>query len=144
MIFEPGRDTGMHVHAPTSAADVLPTLMHVSGKQAPDWSDGIVMPPFSGVDEDADRNIYVVRATRNDVNGPLRRASTMLVKGHYKLLYFFGYQDLNIDDHVVLYDLQSDPEELVDLSSSEKKITEELLDELRKKLTEVDRPFLGD
>ena len=142
MIFEPGRETGMDVHAPTSAADVLPTLLHLSGKQFPDWTDGIVMPPFADTGEDSNRNIYVVRATRNDVNGPLRRASTMLVKGRYKLLYFFGYQDLKIDDFVRLYDVEADPEELVDLYPSQKSIAEDLLDELKRKLADVDRPFL--
>ena len=67
----------------------------------------------------------------------------MLVKGRYKLLYFFGYQDLNIEDHVRLYDIETDPEELVDLYPSEKKIAEGLLEELKTKLMEVDRPFLA-
>ena len=35
MIFEPGRQNGLDIHAPTSAVDVLPTLAYVTGKSRP-------------------------------------------------------------------------------------------------------------
>jgi hypothetical protein len=43
---------------------------------------------------------------------------------------------------VKLYDLGSDPEELVDLSAVELEITQTLLDELKASLSEADRPYL--
>ena len=38
LIFEPGREVGMDVHAVTSAVDVLPTLAQVTGHTIPDWT----------------------------------------------------------------------------------------------------------
>jgi hypothetical protein len=142
MIFEPGRKVGTNIFTPTSAVDVLPTLLRISGKQIPAWAEGVLLPPFERASADPNRNIYVVRATRNDVNGPLVRASTMLVKDRYKLLYFFGYTDKDVEDFVRLYDIEADPEELVDLYPSQKKVAGDLLNELKVKLAEVDQPFL--
>ena len=142
MIWEPGRQTGVDIHVSTSASDVLPTLAQVSGHPVPPWTDGAVLPPFDANPPDANRHVYVVRAAKNVEDAPLTQASTMLVKGKYKLLYFFGYRDRGIDELVKLYDLEADPEELVDLSVSQKDVAGELLRELKTKLNEVNRPYL--
>jgi choline-sulfatase len=141
LIFEPGRETGVDIHASTSAADVLPTLAHVTGHPLPAWTEGVVLPPFVAADPNPDRSLYVARAAKNDPAAPLTQASTMLVRGQYKLLYFFGYQGWGIDQLVKLYDLQVDPEELVDLSSSRRDIAGEMLQELKSKLDEVNKPY---
>ena len=46
-----------------------------------------------------------------------------------------------VDDLVKLYDIEADPEELVDLSSSEKGVAAQLLRELKSKLDEVNAPY---
>jgi len=43
---------------------------------------------------------------------------------------------------VKLFDIKSDPEELIDLISSKKGMTMELLNELKGKLAEVNKPYL--
>ena len=141
LIFEPGRSTRMDIDAPTSAVDVLPTLARVTGHAMPGWSEGTVLPPFDAGGFNAGRNLYVVRSTRTDPSAPLTQASTTLVKGRYKLLYFFGYQDVGIDELVKLYDIQADPQELVDLSSSQKDIAAEMLGELKSRIQEVNAPY---
>ncbi len=141
LIFEPGREVGMDVHTPTSAVDVLPTLAHLTGHGIPNWTEGVVLPPYAAGSPDANRNIYIMRATENDQYAPLTRASTMLVRGRYKLLYYFGYDDRGIEELVKLYDLEADPEELVDLSTSQKDVAAELLRELKSKLAEVNKPY---
>ncbi len=142
MIFEPGRQTGMDIQSPTSAVDVLPTLAHVTGHATPDWTEGTVLPPYDGASPDPSRSIYVVRAAKNDPSAPVTRASTMLLKDNYKLLYFFGYQQKGVDELVRLYDVAADPEELVDLSARESDITAELLRQLKAKLKQVNQPYL--
>ena len=139
MIFEPGREQGMDVHAPTSAADVLPTLAHVTGKPIPAWTEGVVMPPFA--EADRGRHVFVVRAAKNDPYEPLTRASTAMIRERYKLLYFFGYPEKGIDELVRLYDLQTDPEEMTDLSTAHADIAEDMLRELRRRIQESDQPF---
>ena len=140
MIFEPGRQAGADVHTSTSAVDVLPTLAHLTGHPIPSWTEGAVLPPFA--DPDAARNLYVVRAKDADPEGELTPASTTIVRGQYKLIYYFGYEDRGIQDFTRLYDIQADPEELQDLSQSEKDVAGELLNELKSKLVEINKPYV--
>ena len=142
LIFEPGRQNRQDVYDDTSAVDVLPTLTHLTGQKAPHWTEGNILPPFA--EPDLNRNIYTVQAIDNPQYAPLTQASTVLVKENYKLHYYFGYPELSNSDgeEVRLFDTKADPEELVDLSSSRKGIASELLNTLKNKLTEVNKPYL--
>ena len=142
LIFEPGRDAGVDIQTPTSAVDVLPTLAHVTGHPIPNWSEGVVLPPYADADPDTERSVYAVKAAKNDQYAPLLHASTTLIKGQYKLLYFFGYSDRGIDQLVKLYDIQADPQELVDLYPSKKQMADELLNELKSTLAEANKPYV--
>jgi arylsulfatase A-like enzyme len=142
MIFEPGRTTGIDIHDVTSAVDVLPTLAHLTGDKIPDWTEGVVLPPFSSTIQVPDRNIYIARAVKNDPNAALTMASTMLVRENYKLHYYFGYPEVSADGLVRLYDVKSDPEEMTDLAQSKPDVAAELLNELNLKLKEVNEPYL--
>ena len=141
LIFEPGRQTGTDVQAPTSAVDVLPTLAHVTGHAVPGWTEGEVMPPYSTGAPGGDRGIYAVQARKSQQYAPLTRATITLVKGRYKVIYYFGYTELHLRDLVKTYDIQDDPEELVDLSGSRRDVTAELLAELKQRLAEANRPY---
>ncbi len=142
IIWEPGRQTGVDIRDHTSAVDVLPTLAKITGHPAPDWTEGFVLPPYSDSAPDPERNVFVVRAAKNPPYSPLTRASTMLVKGRYKLLYFFGYEDRGFQELVKLFDLQSDPEEMNDLSLAMPDVTAGMLAELKAKLAQVNQPYL--
>ena len=143
LIFEPGRRTGMNVHAPTSAIDVLPTMLQVTGQQIPEWIEGEILPPYGSTEIDPERSVYVVRANKNGQYEPLnRRASLVIVTGRYKLVYYFGYKERKVDELIKLYDIEADPEELVDLYASQRSIADELLKELKSKMDEVNRPYL--
>jgi hypothetical protein len=59
-------------------------------------------------------------------------------------MYFFGYEELGVNsERVELYDIANDPEELNNLSSSKKETTAELLNEIKQKLTIVNKPYLN-
>jgi arylsulfatase A-like enzyme len=142
LIFEPGRKNRKDVFARTNAIDILPTLLHVTGQNLAYWSEGTVLPPFVP-EQETDRNMFVLQARKNPKYGPITEATTAMVKGQYKLMYFFGYQELGTGgERIELYDLKNDPEELNDLSSLKPETTAELLNELRGKLAEVDEPYL--
>ena len=103
------------------------------------------MPPFSdGTSEvEKKRNVFVLEAKKtSNQNGPLTKATVALIKEQYKLINFFGYEELGGSELIELYDLVNDPEELNDLSASKKEATAELLDEIKQKLTEVNEPYL--
>ena len=144
MIFEPGRSTRIDIFSNTSAVDVLPTLLHVTGQKEADWTEGSVLPPFTP-EQNTDRNLYVLEARSTPQYDPITVATTIMVKENYKLQYFFGYDELGGpgNERIELYDLKNDPEELNDLSSSKPETTAELLHALKLKITEVNEPYLN-
>ena len=142
LVFEPGRSARQDVYSPTSAVDILPTLLQVAGKTIPEWIEGSALPPYGETMTGSERSIYAVYATKNGQYAPLTQATIMLLKGRYKLVYFFGYDELGGDsERVQLYDIQADPEEIEDLSLSQTNIASELLAELKAKLSEVNQPY---
>ena len=92
---------------------------------------------------DRDRDLYVVQARKNLHYEPLTKATTVLIKGQYKLMYFFGYEELGGvgSERVEMYDLENDPEELNDLFSTKRETSAELLNELKDKIAEVNQPY---
>jgi len=141
LIFEPGRKTRQDIFSNTSSADVLPTLLQVTGQPPADWIEGTVMPPFVQ-DYDSERSLYIVQSLHGEKNLPLTEVTVALIKGDYKLMYFIGYEELDGKERIELYDVKNDPEELNDLSSSKRELTAELLNELKQKLAEVNEPYL--
>jgi arylsulfatase A-like enzyme len=143
MIFEPGRSSRTDVYATTSAVDILPTLLHVTGEPPADWTEGTILPPFSGTEPPSDRLVYTLNAKENDPAAALTRATAMMVSGRHKLTYFFGYKELGKGvERVELYDIQSDPEELNDLYEKQRETGADLLHQLKEKLKEVNQPYL--
>lgn len=144
LIFEPGRESRTDIYENTSAVDILPTLLHVTGQGPAGWTEGGVLPPFAPEEPDPERNVYVVQAEKSEQYGPLTIATLSIRKGDYKLLYFYGYEELGADgERIELYNLKVDPEELNDLYNVEQEIGQELLNELKEKLTEVNAPYLS-
>lgn len=144
MVFEPKRKKRLDVYTTTCAIDVLPTLLHVTGQRSADWSEGVIMPPFSDSYPE-NRDIYILEAKKNRKYKPLTVATIALIKGQYKLIYFFGYEELEKSggERIELYDIMNDPEELNDLSLTKANVAAEVLNELKQKLVEVDKPYMG-
>lgn len=144
MLFEPGRAVREDIYANTSAVDILPTLLHLTGQGKADWTEGTVLPPFAPEGSDPERSIYVVQAEKSEQFAPLTIATLSLRKGDYKLMYFFGYPELGANrERIELYNIKDDPEELNDLFPNEKEIGLELFNELKAKLEEVNAPYLS-
>jgi arylsulfatase A-like enzyme len=141
MIFEPGQRNRQDIHVNTSAVDLLPTLLNITGQPSADWSDGTVLPPYTK-SYNPERSLYVVQSLQGEQYLPLTEATVSLTRGQYKIMYFFGYQKLGLGgERIELYDIQKDPEELNDLSISKRGTAEELLNELKAKLAEVNKPY---
>jgi hypothetical protein len=99
------------------------------------------LAPFAESGSGPGRSVYAMRSTKNGKFVPLTHASVSMTKGQYKLHYYFGYEERDIPDLVKLFDVESDPEELVDLSTSHQEIATALLNELKIKLAEVNEPY---
>lgn len=143
MIFVPGSSSRVDIQSSTSAVDVLPTLLHLAGEDPASWTEGTILPPFGSAAPNPNRSIYALHAKRNLPRAPLTHATAMLVKGRYKLMYFFGYEELGEGvERLELYDLIADPQELHNLYGNRMKTGPTLLAQLRAKLKEVNQPYL--
>jgi arylsulfatase A-like enzyme len=133
VIFEPGQTERRDVYSLTSCVDVLPTLLHLTGKEQPSWIEGNVLPPYKVIDKD--RSIYVVEAKEEAQLSPLRTATFAIIRGDYKLVYYKGYEDY--DGIFQLYNLATDPDELNDLYHTDQSVVQELQEILLAKIKEA-------
>jgi arylsulfatase A-like enzyme len=84
-----------------------------------------------------------LEATASDPSAALNPASAMLVRGRYKLTYYFGYEELQKTGPLFeLYDIENDPEELHNIYEAGLPIVQELKTELVEKIKQVDKPYL--
>jgi arylsulfatase A-like enzyme len=137
LMWLPGISQRQDVFAPTSCVDLVPTLLQLAGKPIPTWCEGQVLPVFGDADQDSERSIYVVEAKENPMLSPLEIATIALLKGHHKLVHYLGYEQHPHDYE--FYDLQDDPDELVDLYPTQMPVVREMQDELTNKLAQVNR-----
>lgn len=143
LIFEPGRTESLHIYENTSGIDILPTLLKVTGRDIPAWVEGEVLPPYNGGNEmDNERLIFSLQARGTDKNDPITKATVALVEGDYKLIYYFGYDELGDGNEMIeLFNIKVDPKELNDLSSNQFEIAQSLLVKIKTKLGDVNRSY---
>ena len=142
LIFPPGQQQRIDITTNTSAVDVLPTLLHIAGLPAPDWAEGLILPPYNTGKQPDDRNIFTFRPDNLSARQPTRRGTATLVKGQMKLIYYFGLPELGErDPWVELYDLAADPDELVNLADSQPDTVNTLLKEITAAIDQADQPY---
>ncbi|MCH7663777.1 MAG: sulfatase-like hydrolase/transferase [Chloroflexi bacterium] len=66
MILEPGNTTRRDIFSPTTAVDLLPTLLHLTDQKPPDFLKGGILPPFRSDNLQSDEVIYAVDAQQRD------------------------------------------------------------------------------
>lgn len=137
LISAPGQRTRTDIYSPTNSVDVLPTLLQLCGREIPAWCEGALLPGLGGR-ADPERSTFVVEAKSNPAFSPLKIATVALRKGPYKLIYYTGYEDA---DSFELYDLENDPEELLDLYPTQTEVSSRLSAELLAKLASVNQPY---
>ena len=142
LIFEPGRKSRLDVYDMTSGIDLLPTLLQVTGMSIPNWVEGEVLPPYAEEVPNLERDIYSIKVVGDIKDQPIEKGTIALVRGDYKLIYYFGYQELDQSgDLVELYHIQNDPDEFNNLYPARREIANDLLSAVKSKLAEVNRPF---
>jgi arylsulfatase A-like enzyme len=142
LIFQPGNQTRQEVFTPTSAIDLLPTFLYLNGQEIPTWCEGLVLPPFGAKEPNQERDLFGLQAKHNKRASRLQRASVILVKDRFKLIYYYGYEELRETGELIeLFDIQYDPEEMENLYPYKKGVGEELLNTVKAKLAEVNAPY---
>jgi arylsulfatase A-like enzyme len=150
IISMPG-DTGRRdFHTPTISVDVMPTLLSLAGQPASEWSEGLLLPGFGGV-EDPQRTTYTFLSKGSPARGLLHPATMVLRRGTLKMIYYTGYtgykgyrNDPRYDKGAFeMYDLADDPEERRDLAEADAGVVGEMKEALLTKYHEASRPLSG-
>jgi arylsulfatase A-like enzyme len=136
LISRPGQAQREDVQSVTSCVDLLPTILSILGQSVPDWCEGTVLPPFTSAAGGSERTVYAVEAKSNPLHGRLSRASVAAINQRYKLVSYFGYND--VPEAYELYDLHDDPNELTDLFADRPTLATDLLAELQDRLVRTD------
>jgi choline-sulfatase len=138
LIFPPGGGSRIDIYDNTSAVDLLPTLNHIADQSIPGWSEGVVLPPFSETSSLESRDISAIQVEALNVDESVDQATAFLVRGRYKLVWYFGYEQIKTTgEFIELYDITADPEEIHNLYPQEEAMANDLLDVLKSKLSDL-------
>lgn len=140
-IFEPGATHRKDVYQPTSAADVLPSLLHLTENPQPEFTEGLLLPPYNADEVPIDRSIFGVHGRYNPQQKPLDTASVMLVKWPNKLVAYRGYKELQGEPMYELFNLAEDPQELVNLYAAKTNIAAQMREEIIEHVNLADEPY---
>ena len=138
LIHKAGQQSREDVFQRTSAADILPTLMQMTGQPIPDWVEGAVLPTFGGAEAEEDRFVYAVEAKSNPKHAALTEATVAMYQENMKLIRYFGYTD---EDKYEMYNLDDDPEELNNIYESEAGVASDLTTALKDKIFAENAPY---
>ena len=144
MIFPPGQSEHVDVYEHTSAIDLLPTLLQITGQEIPGWAEGLVLPPFAATIPQAGREIPTIQVEGYHPDGSIHQATAVLQQGDFKIMWYLGYPALGASgEYIELYNLAADPEEIRNLYPQEKDRADAMLTVLRAKLDALNTELTG-
>jgi arylsulfatase A-like enzyme len=131
IIKAPGQQSRKDVHEPTSHIDLLPTLEKVAGLPTTFITDGGILPSFENTPANVHRPVIAFNPKRSSSRGNLDAGLFSITRWPFKLIYYFGIDDITGGTSVELFNLEDDPEELEDLAKKEEGVAKDLLDLLK-------------
>jgi arylsulfatase A-like enzyme len=140
LISSPGQIERKDINTPTNSVDLLPTLLHLTKRDIPEWVEGKLLPGLGG-EEESERDVYMLDAKSSSAFGKLSIFTISMRRGKYKIILYRGYEAYDKRDVFELYDLENDPEEINDLFKTQPALAKELSDQLTQKVDEVNQPF---
>lgn len=142
LIFPPGQNERVDIYDTTSAIDILPTMLEITGQSQPEWTEGMVLPPFSSGQEIKRRSVYALSARINPRYKPFNHATVMLIENRMKMMYYYGYDEFkDSSEYIELYDLENDPEELNNLYHPDIPLARQMRDKIISRLEKENEPY---
>jgi hypothetical protein len=138
LISTPGQRERIDIHTPTNNVDILPTLASIAGQSIPAWCEGEVLP-WTAEGGNHARSSFTVEAKSSPPFRPMETSSVAMVKGRYKLVGYFS-SDYNFYE---LYDLASDPNELISLIEDLDTVAKPMKEELLYRFSRANAPYTG-
>jgi arylsulfatase A-like enzyme len=138
VISVPGVGERRDIYDPTCAVDILPTIAHLYGQPPPVWSEGVILPGFSPNPADPQRPVFVMDSKSAPRYGPMTDGSFTIIQEGYKLIHYIR-EPAEPDE---LYDLENDPDELVNLVDQQPERADYLRSLIQQKLFAANAPYL--
>ncbi|MBN2045033.1 MAG: sulfatase [Anaerolineales bacterium] len=139
LIFPPGQQERIDIHALTTTVDLLPTILHLTGNPTPAGLEGELIPPFQ-TENRSERAIITADFRLSPKSGPLSDGTIMIRAYDYKFTYFFGtknkYSKLPDSFGFELFDLANDREEMENLFDPSDSLSQTFLQMMEDKLLE--------
>ena len=89
-----------------------------------------------------ERAVFSLQARENPPLNPFEHAVAMMIKGRYKMLYFYGFPEFGEENELVeMYDLEKDPEEMNNLYSLDWDIAQQMRQEILDRLAKENEPY---
>ena len=127
IVIAPGQTSRVDVHHTTSNVDLLPTLLHLAGKEAPTTLAGTILPGLGGNEDD--KSIFSMEAKECSAFGNFSSGiSISMIKDRHKMIYYSGYPKR--PETFELYDLNDDPEEVKDIAQKDTATASRMKEEL--------------
>ncbi|MBL7050184.1 MAG: sulfatase [Nitrospira sp.] len=129
IIKAPGQQKGLVISDPVAQIDITSTILEIAGVEVPQWMEGrSLMPLMAGERMDLHNIISMVLVKNQSRGRELNKGSFSVRKGDYKLIHYLE------DNESLLFNIRSDPDELIDLSGKYPDITDELRISLKREL----------
>lgn len=122
LIRLPNQMQRLDITQSTSAADVLPTLLHLTNQTVPNWCEGTILPPYHASSSTAP--VFSLETKNSNKRGDFATRSVVTIKEEYKLIHYVNYPAAV--DVAELYNIADDPEERNDVSERHPELVQEL------------------
>jgi arylsulfatase A-like enzyme len=145
IFFEPGQTERKDIHTLTSCIDVLPTLLHYTNHKIPSSLPGDILPPFAEPSAKQNKRVFAMDARLNREYSHITTATLMMRKANMKVIRYsdyadnyryYGHQDklntmqIKSEIYYEVYNLENDPDELINLALDPSAESQALIDEL--------------
>jgi arylsulfatase A-like enzyme len=140
LIRGPGVPRGKRIAAPVSLIDIVPTILRQVDAPLPEPLDGFDLAPLwrEGA-KDETRRTFDERFLYGEASGGI--TWSLIAEGHYPIYrsvrrgqYKMVHRDP--DDRYELFDLESDPEESIDIAGKQPQILADLKEEMTERYSE--------
>ncbi len=128
VIFDPQSSERKDVSQPTSAIDLIPTLLYLNGMEPDASFPGQLLPPYRS--EPRNEPVYAFQAAGSQPGQAYDVFTGMIVENGHKLNYYRGYEGLHGQPYIEYYDLENDPHELDNLYLPGDPAAQTLIDKL--------------
>jgi arylsulfatase A-like enzyme len=132
MIEEPGR-AGTRIDELADQVDLAPTILDLADVPVPSWMEGSSLLPLMRGEALPTRHVYSMSFQKNPSRGGRITKGTVAVwDGDYKLIHYLD------ENRSLFFDLEKDPDELVNLFDEKEEIALPLLDLIYENLEKAD------